>query len=576
MSVLDALSVHDMSLIRNWILTAEDKNVNKERFAPMSSVLRPWSESKQDLFDMMDGKLILEKDVKIPKDDKVLSMEIEDYSDKGYNPIHTFVDDYWRAICRKYPYSWSYIPSEEDRKTDAARHNLGKLINYDKLASNRVGFDGEIELDDGRVYNWDRNSKTMRVLHKICEAMFPSLLDEFEDMRNKVSEFTQNRFVQGTLCLSIHPMDFITASDNDYNWTSCMNYFDGDYHLGTIEMMNSPYVLVAYLKGDKPYSVGTDLSWQGNKKWRCFFYIHRDFVTPVKNYPYENQGLTDAALKWIVEFWSKFYNWEHVYYAVADDNALYIPENIFVDPNNFDAKYFYSIHMETMYNDMNSCQHLYAFQFDTPIVSEDNNWPMNHTKHTFSTQSIVSLDGVVQCMICGSSDEQVVLQNNSVICTECETGVVICKYCNRRVDVDYDNYYETDDGEVVCEYCLEDYTFIDYFTDARYENEYSWDLIIKYKDQTLVDEPIVSQDTIEEYEKNPDPRYSALGNYIVGYQDINHDTRSIIINLDQCGRNLFNFCGGLDAIEQEDWDEYKGIIAHNQKGINSSFQRFCD
>ena len=38
----------------------------------------------------------------------------------------------------------------------------------------------------------------------------------------EISRVKQSTKFKGTLCLSIHPMDYITMSDTPYNWTSCI------------------------------------------------------------------------------------------------------------------------------------------------------------------------------------------------------------------------------------------------------------------------------------------------------------------------------------------------------------------
>ena len=79
----------------------------------------------------------------------------------------------------------------------------------------------------------------------------------FEQMRIKHSQILNKKRLKGTLCLSIHPLDYITISDNNCDWDSCMTWTGddcpGEYRLGTLEMMNSPSVVVAYLDSKEPY-----------------------------------------------------------------------------------------------------------------------------------------------------------------------------------------------------------------------------------------------------------------------------------------------------------------------------------
>jgi hypothetical protein len=38
------------------------------------------------------------------------------------------------------------------------------------------------------------------------------------DLQNRASQIIQEDKVEGTLCLSVHPLDFLSSSMNTYNW----------------------------------------------------------------------------------------------------------------------------------------------------------------------------------------------------------------------------------------------------------------------------------------------------------------------------------------------------------------------
>ena len=116
------------------------------------------------------------------------------------------------------------------------------------------------------------------------------------------SRILNDKAMNGTLCLSIHPMDYITMSDNDSNWSSCMSWTrGGGYRGGTVECMNSTNTLVAYLESeDNPCSFLNYADWN-NKKWRCLFVVNPDVITSVKSYPYHNNDILDIVIKWLAE-----------------------------------------------------------------------------------------------------------------------------------------------------------------------------------------------------------------------------------------------------------------------------------
>ena len=117
--------------------------------------------------------------------------------------------------------------------------------------------------------------------------------------------------MDGELCLSIHPMDYMTMSDNDNNWQSCMNWMNnGDYRLGTVECMNSPYVLVAYLHNpNHSMSIGP-YEWN-SKHWRELFIIHPEMISEVKGYCFQDENLTNTILMWIKELAHNNLDWDY-------------------------------------------------------------------------------------------------------------------------------------------------------------------------------------------------------------------------------------------------------------------------
>ena len=126
--------------------------------------------------------------------------------------------------------------------------------------------------------------------------------EEYEAFRIWHSMLFNSAKMTGNLCLSIHPLDYITMSENDEGWSSCMNWHDeGCYRRGTIEMMNSKYVLVAYVKSENnEIYMGNDNHWN-SKKWRSLFYLDKDIITSIKGYPYQHPALVKVIIEKLEE-----------------------------------------------------------------------------------------------------------------------------------------------------------------------------------------------------------------------------------------------------------------------------------
>ena len=116
-----------------------------------------------------------------------------------------------------------------------------------------------------------------------------------EDVLNKVqmlaSEITQKCKISGTLCMSVHPLDFLSTSENNHNWRSC-HALDGEYRLGNISYMQDECTIVCYIKSKEnnvklprfPESV----PWN-SKKWRMLLYVSTDnkMLMAGRQYPFE-------------------------------------------------------------------------------------------------------------------------------------------------------------------------------------------------------------------------------------------------------------------------------------------------
>jgi hypothetical protein len=236
--------------------------------------------------------------------------------------------------------------------------------------------------------------------------------------------------IKGTLCLSIHPMDYVTMSDNDHGWSSCMGWIDdpGDYRLGTIEMMNSPYVVVAYLKSDNDELYLNDEFRWNSKRWRQLLVISPDLILGNKQYPYNNDELQGTAMKWLRELALATHN-----YGPYSETAINIENRAdnYIDGNK--AVYF-NLDMDYMYND------IYDFRLAY--------FNPNYKKSDYS----LFLSGPAVCIGCGDVIESHQVEACRVVCQNC-SGEARCCSCGDWHDV---NDLYCVDGNYYCSYCYDD------------------------------------------------------------------------------------------------------------------------
>lgn len=446
-------------------------------FAPVEELLKPWEMSKKNLFDMFGGQLILSKPISIKASTGAISNMMYQEIDNNPNHIYQrFENAYYNALdkymcgegARDYIPELNTITNPNPSKWDLDQVNfdlcstLERLMNWENIVNLVWGYRStvikfpkskkELRLDEGQT-------KTMRALGKVVEEIG---MDKqlFEEFRINVSQWFNTAKIEGKLCLSIHPLDFITMSENSLKWSSCMNWHNtGCYRRGTVEMMNSPMVIVAYVEHPKkPYDITKDLSW-GNKIWRELFIVDNDVIAGIKGYPYTHTGLENEVLRWLKELAASR---SSVRYS---DIVTYGFENCELNKNCNHT--FLNFQTNIMYNDFgtteNGC-HQVIYNFDTYDCYFEN-----------PDADFVELNysGASQCMWCGEIDDWDYENNgcdntelfpngqHSLICHHCDSFIGFCECCGNEMYADDDHHtlYDPTEGDDVmwCNYCYTHY-----------------------------------------------------------------------------------------------------------------------
>lgn len=252
---------------------------------------------------------------------------------------------------------------------------------------------------------------TTSVQFSLVREYVNGLSDKYvDDMRNEVSRLLQAQRIEGgELHLSIHPIDFMTASDNLHSWTSCMSWVNsGCYRTGTVEMMNSKYVACAYVcKKDDVMHIGSDYYTCNNKLWRAWVYLLGDGETRIVgvNYPYYNAEWTAMVLDWLREH-------VPVNYELAR-----------IPLSDWGGRDDVEIVMNFMYND-----------FDDSCKREDIICDVGRSledKHVY-----YDVSGVVRCFTCGRVRDP-------------ELDTDAC--------VEHGGFEDAPNFSFVCGYCIDDY-----------------------------------------------------------------------------------------------------------------------
>ena len=435
MRPIDAITEEEFETMRTWVKIHTDDACGGIRMDIKDILLMHWNKEKQKLFDLFGQKLILDKVIEVDK----TSHELE----RAYyetETLHNFIDKINAWLWR----SCQDINSNLGLSTDEVINN--------SLTEQRVLNYGE------KRHVFPKGCKTMKYLAALFEA-FPELpnKDWFEKSRIEQSMLLNTKKTKVRLCLSIHPMDYMTMSDNPYNWESCMNWSDGCYRMGTVEMMNSPCVIVAYIRGKKKLDVSwnnklqKNVEWNG-KRWRELFVVNPtstdykdrgtvlNLISEIKAYPYRNQEYTQAVLDWLVELCREQNQLDYIQSKYTHRGEAYDNINIGASTG-------------LMYNDFNNTDYC-NLKIALPVRPVYN----------------FCYSGVAQCMYCGEDSD--CSYEDSILCDDCNSNERCrCCSCGARINPDYDDYYCDDNGEYYCSDCRDEYFTFDQVYEEYIYNE---------------------------------------------------------------------------------------------------------
>ena len=488
---LSKVTEQEMKAIERQIANNVDEEMSGEPIAsPVSYLLREWDAQKQDLFDnVFHGELILSRHVIFTKNASQICSEIDNGWERTLSMAgQKFWNDFTR-FCQQqrrnlYEDGWRYSLSPEQVEIEQNWYRCENILTNEVLAANAVEEEFVINLPkpDGtfRPYRVQKGSRPIRVLTRLNRAFHFGDEDGLKDIAVWQSRYLNDKKVEGEFCLSIHPLDYMTMSENNCDWTSCMNWPEnGCYRGGTIEMMNSPMVIVVYMKSAKD-PLMMDMGWDpeakkreylewNSKKWRTLICVNAHGIFSVKGYPYQHDEMTKFAMEWIASlFDSRCFNEVRKFRPYRticldrDDGAF-----INISPRTY-----------RMYNDFGSCDHFMMLdkEYQDYLRTDET----NYLSFVYS--------GASECMNCGAlsyidnangvyfnSEERITCDSCCHIINENELA---CDLCGAVWDSE-DMIWVGDTP--VCPDCFDTECFEDAWT---YEYGFNDDAVIFYIQET--------------------------------------------------------------------------------------------
>lgn len=426
--MFNTLTETDKDYLTYWIENYANSQETQTLTTDLEYILRFWSKNKESLYHLLGDNLIVSKELKYTKSIEEAEQDYPYYFPYRFSFKNQYQDFLFAACGSCKSEAFVYPSSYMENYPEQLRYIFEcESLFYNTYTDKPYTFNFE-----GRTLRVDTGCKVSKLLGKIVKT-WPNHFnpEDYEDFRIKQSQFTNQRNLIGNLCLSIHPLDFLTMSDNDEGWDSCMSWREhGDYRMGTVEMMNSPCVVEAYLTAAFPMkeSQGSDeepaFQWN-SKKWRQLFIVSPDIIMAIKPYPYYNEELTTRTLKWLKQLASA------KHWGPYSDNLTNFTNRAKNAISDDSREIYIEINTNHMYNDV------YGLH------------PGYMSKNYAEPNLYLNYSGESECMVCGDLFNS----EKDVVCSNCSHEVYCCE-CGDSIPGDEAIYDSR--GNAYCSYCAAD------------------------------------------------------------------------------------------------------------------------
>lgn len=383
-----------------------------------------WLENKSRYIELFDGKLIYEmpEPISFEMSDKDKASQIGDFITSLYN---------YTGIKNDFP---NFIEAQANG-----------------FYSNTVC--EEYCLNDGTFI--PKGMKLVKAFKYFIEDK-----DLLTEIQMAASRVIQKDKITGRLCFSVHPLDFLSSSENTHNWRSC-HALDGEYRSGNLSYMVDKSTIVVYLKSDEEAVLPNfppNVSWN-NKKWRMLLFFSNDWRMTFagRQYPFHSQAALELIQSKFLNKkigmrgwsnWDNSYieNFNHINGANTNLNDKYLVLNYkLVSLNSLISDDDTKLHFNDL---LYSSYYVPFYSYQIPEIPYYGNYAGDLT-HFY-------IGGKVPCLYCGKDN---LFHPESMLCYkhESEFGVIedgfeYCEVCGQRVH--YDDTYVLANGGYVCVDCF--------------------------------------------------------------------------------------------------------------------------
>lgn len=535
MNLLETLTKEDNKLIELYI----DKfGIPLNEYCGNQVFLRHWAKNKKLLYKLLGDKLILR--IPYPKEaNKKLIEELIEEDVAGHYFFDIVLRNYFEYYLtgdniEKYNTDNEYIQITKEESKD-----LISILDTSSFINNAIPKTIRIKKDNKKLLQLQKGTKVFSALQKVLKYFnAPShFFGRLEKLRIRYAQLLSDKTLDNYICISIHPLDFMSMSDNGLDWHTCLSWCkDSSYKQGTIEMMNSEYAVCCYLEDSKQWyfdSKNPEARWN-NKHIRQLFYITDSILLSGKPYPYANNTFTTIVLNKLRELaeTNLGYTYESSSIEEYNDADLVDVEDLDYDDDidlesyakskNFDNTILFETNC--MYND-------FINEYHNVKLLDKPDTIFYCFRNKVKGCKIYHCSGETVCLICGNdiiereydtTYNQRYKGADRLICNNCESKREECHSCGCQDK----KLIEVSPGVRLCEACIEELThecdccgkeYIDFTAGNNVDLLESYDnkVYLRLKEEVFLED--------------------------ITYYDISYDSPVVCVNLcESCKRELFN------------------------------------
>ena len=305
-------------------------------------------------------------------------------------------------------------------------------------------------------------------------------------LQDELSMVIQKQKITGYLYFSVHPLDYLSISDNAHGWSSCHS-MTGDYAAGNISYMCDRSTIVCYLASDKFDTIPNFPFKWNSKKWRVLLHISDDkrFILMNKEYPFSISQMPEKIQDELNNLpVLKHWNFDNKllrqlvgqYTYPALNNTDYIVRGAYVSrltkdlivETSINRLFFSDIEINNKYQPKwfytsNQTEHDQIHIGHDVVCPICNNYFVEYNDvischHCLSKSDLTFNSYYTQCEVCNNymhEDDAIFAEDGNItICKDCYTNYFsVCQQCEGIFR------YDTLNEDGLCEECVREMTY---------------------------------------------------------------------------------------------------------------------